>query len=228
VSSSAPDSGVVAIVRRQATGLNEIDPWGMDHDLVGAARSLARLRWDITVGGADNVPATGGALLVANRRPLGATPLLVAAAIGRATERNVRFAGIVDIAPIGPAMRRLGGVVARPDEVAGLLRAGHLPAVWCQPRITTSHRVGPAPVPYLAAALEAGAPVLPVAVIAPPLARRVRVEVGPPVVPPSRTSPSRSSRRPGPLAAAELADAVRQAIQRMVDEASPPSWMLSG
>jgi hypothetical protein len=207
---------LLSIARRQAVGANEIDPWGMDQDVVGVARALARLRWSITVGGADHVPSVGGALLVANRRPLGATPLLVAAAIGRATGRDVRFAGIVDIAPIGPAMRRLGGVVARPDEIGGLLRAGHLPAVWCQPRLTTSHRVGPAPVPYLAAALEAGAPVLPVAVIAPPLARRVRVEVGPGV---------RTSRRPGPLAAAELADAIRQAIQRMVDEASPPSWL---
>ena len=215
----SPGSDLVTVARRQAAGLNEIDPWGMDRDLIGVARSLARLRWRITVGGADHVPSTGGALLVANRRPLGATPLLVAAAIGRATERNVRFAGIVDIAPIGPAMRRLGGVVARPDEIGGLLRAGHVPAVWCQPRVTTSHRVGAAPVPYLAAALDAGVPVLPVAVIAPPLARRVRVDVGPPM---------QTSRRPGPLAAAELADTIRQAIQRMVDEASPPSWLLPG
>jgi hypothetical protein len=113
-------------------------------------------------------------------------------------------------------MRRLGGVVARPDEIGGLLRAGHVPAVWCQPRITTRHRVGPAPVPYLAAALEAGVPVLPVAVIAPPFARRVRVEVGPAV---------RTTGRPGPLAVAELADGTRAAIQRMVDETSPPSWL---
>jgi hypothetical protein len=215
----SPVSDLLTIAGRQAVGANEIDPWGMDRDIVGIARSLARLRWHITVGGADNVPSSGGALLVANRRPFGATPLLVAAAIGRATERDVRFAGIVDIAPIGPAMRRLGGVVARPDEIGGLLRAGHLPAVWCQPRITMSHRVGTAPVPYLATALDAAAPVLPVGVIAAPLARRVRVEVGPPL---------RTSRRPGPLAVAELADAIRQAIQRMVDEASPPSWLLPG
>jgi hypothetical protein len=209
-------SDLLSIARRQAVGANEIDPWGMDQDVVGIGRSLARLRWDITVGGADHVPVTGGALLVANRRPLGATPLLVAAAVGRATGRDVRFAGIVDIAPIGPIMRRLGGVVARPDEIGGLLRAGHVPAVWCQPRITTRHRVGPAPVPYLAAALEAGVPVLPVAVIAPPFARRVRVEVGPAV---------RTTGRPGPLAVAELADGTRAAIQRMVDETSPPSWL---
>ena len=57
------------------------------------------------------------------------------------------------------------------------------------------------------------------AVIAPPLVRRVRVEVGPPVAP---------RRHAGPLAVAELADAVRDAIQRIVDEASPPSWLVPG
>jgi 1-acyl-sn-glycerol-3-phosphate acyltransferase len=205
------------VVRRHATGANEVDPWGMDRDLTALARSLARLRWSITVGGADHVPTTGPALLVANRRPLAATPLLVAAAIGRATGREVRFTGVTDIAPIGPALRRVGGVLARPDEVAGLLRDGQLPAVWCEPR--SSKRVGAVPPAHLAAAMATGAPVLPVAVIAPPLARRVRVEVGPPVAP---------GRRRGPLALAELADAVRDAIQRMVDEASPPSWLVPG
>jgi 1-acyl-sn-glycerol-3-phosphate acyltransferase len=208
---------LLSVLGRQATGSNDVDPWGMDPELVDLARSLAAVRWSITVGGADHVPATGPALLVANRRLLAATPLLVAAAIGRATGREVRFTGIVDIAPIGPALRRVGGVLARPDEVAGLLRDGQLPAVWCAAR--SSRRVGAAPEPFLAAAMSTGAPVLPVAVIAPPLVRRVRVEVGPPVAP---------RRRTGPLAVAELADAVRDAIQRIVDEASPPSWLVPG
>jgi hypothetical protein len=208
---------LLSVLGRQATGSNDVDPWGMDPELVDLARSLAAVRWSITVGGVDHVPATGPALLVANRRVLAATPLLVAAAIGRATGREVRFTGIVDIAPVGPALRRVGGVLARPDEVAGLLRDGQLPAVWCAAR--SSKRVGAAPEPFLAAAMSTGAPVLPVAVIAPPLVRRVRVEVGPPVAP---------RRRTGPLAVAELADAVRDAIQRIVDEASPPSWLVPG
>jgi 1-acyl-sn-glycerol-3-phosphate acyltransferase len=208
---------LLSVLGRQATGSNDVDPWGMDPELVDLARSLAAVRWSITVGGVDHVPATGPALLVANRRVLAATPLLVAAAIGRATGREVRFTGIVDIAPVGPALRRVGGVLARPDEVAGLLRDGQLPAVWCAAR--SSRRVGAAPEPFLAAAMSTGAPVLPVAVIAPPLVRRVRVEVGPPVAP---------RRRTGPLAVAELADAVRDAIQRIVDEASPPSWLVPG
>jgi hypothetical protein len=210
---------VATLLRQQAMGTNEVDPWGMDPDVTSVARGLANLRWDITVGGAEHVPETGPALLVANRQPFGATPLLVATGIGRSTGRPVRFTGIADIAPVGPMLRRLGGVIARPDEVGGLLRSGELPAVWCQPLFTTRHRVGPAPVPFLEAAVAEGAPVVPVAVIAPPLARRVRIEVGPAV---------RVRRRKGPLAIAELADAVRQAIQRMVDEASPPSWLVPG
>ena len=135
---------VLSVLRRHAVGANEIDPWGMDPELVGLARALAPLRWSVTVGGADHVPATGPALLVANRRLLAATPLLVAAAIGRATGREVRFTGIADIAPLGPALRRVGGVLARPDEVAGLLRDGQLPAVWCAGR---ARRSGSAPRP---------------------------------------------------------------------------------
>jgi 1-acyl-sn-glycerol-3-phosphate acyltransferase len=208
---------VVAALRRQVTGANEVDPWGMDPELVAAARALAPLRWQVTVGGADHVPATGPALLVANRRRLAATPLLMAAAIGHATGREVRFTGITDLAPLGPALRRVGGVLARPDEVAGLLRDGQLPAVFCQVR--SSKRVGATPTPFLAAAVAVDAPVLPVAIVAPPLARRVRVEVGAPVT---------ARRRSGPLALAELGDAVRDAIQRMVDEASPPTWIVPG
>jgi hypothetical protein len=70
----------------------------------------------------------------------------------------------------------------------------------------------------VAPALDAGAPVLPVAVLAAPWRREARVEVGAPV---------RLRRRSGPLAAAELADAARAAIQRIVDEAAPPGarWL---
>jgi 1-acyl-sn-glycerol-3-phosphate acyltransferase len=210
---------LATLVRHGLDGTGTIDEWGMDLDLVAVARDLARLRWQSTVGGAHHLPGDGPALLVANRRPLGATPLLVAAALGAASGRPIRFTGIPDIAPAGPVLRRLGGVLARHDEVAGLLRAGQLAAVSCAPRLTRTHRVGPAPTAYLEAALAAGAPVIPVAVMAPPLAYRVRLEVGPPV-------PLRRTR--GPLATADLADAVRQAIQRMVDESSPPSWLFSG
>ena len=40
--------------------------------------------------------------------------------------RPVRFVGRPDIAPLGPLMQRLGGLLARADEIAGALRAGQL------------------------------------------------------------------------------------------------------
>jgi hypothetical protein len=211
-------AAVGRMVTRHVTGTHEVDEWGMDPDVTAAARGLAGLRWSTTVGGIEHLPVEGPALLVSNRRTLAATHLLVASALGRSSGRPIRFAGLLDVAPVGPVLRRIGGVVARPDEVAGLLRHGELPAVWCHATLTGG-RVGPAPVPYLEAALAEGAPIIPVAVIAPPLARRVRIEVGRPLP---------TSRRAGPLAVVDLADAVRHAIQRMADEASPPSWLLAG
>ena len=179
----------LSVLRRQAAGANEVDPWGMDPELVGLARALAPLRWSITRR--RRRPRAGDGA----RAPRGQPP-----AVGghpaprrrghRSAPRaaTVRFTGIADIAPLGPALRRVGGVLARPDEVAGLLRDGELPAVWCEAR--SSRRVGAAPEPFLAAAMATGAPVLPVAVIAPPLVRRVRVEVGPPVAPRRRDRPA--------------------------------------
>ncbi len=198
-----------AAVRHQLAGTNRVDEWGMDPDAVAVAQALAGLRWSVSVVGAENVPVRGPALLVANRRPLAATPILVATALGRATGRAIRFTGIADIAPAGPLLRRAGGVVARPEEVTGLLRAGEIAATWCPSAPLSPHRVGPAPRDYLGRALALDVPVLPVAVIATALARRVRVEVGLPVA-------HHTGR--GPLATAELADAVRGAIQLMVDD----------
>lgn len=205
-------SSATAVIQRHVMGTNQVDEWGMDEDAVALAHVLAALRWSATVTGAAHVPASGPALLVANRRPLDGTPLLVAATIGRATGRPVRFTGIVDIAPAGPLLRRTGGVVARPDEVAGLLRAGELAAVWCSSTLLGRPRIGLPPAEYLNVALDSDAPVLPVAVIAGPVARRVEIAVGAPLA-------TESIR--GPLATAELADAARLSIQRMIDESAP-------
>jgi len=207
-------SSATAVVQHHVTGANQVDEWGMDDDAVALAQALAALRWSATVTGAAHVPGSGPVLLVANRRPLDGTPLLVATAIGKATGRPVRFTGIIDIAPAGPLLRRAGGVVARPDEVTGLLRAGALAAVWCSSTLLGRPRIGLPPAEYLNAALESGAAVLPVAVIGGPFARRVDVAIGAPLA----TDATR-----GPLATAELADAARLAIQRLIDESAPES-----
>ena len=76
---------VTAAVRRQVDGTNEVDAWGMDHDVAALARSLAVLRWRHhrrrRSARAVRRPRAPG------RQPTrpGGTPLLVAAAVGRAT-----------------------------------------------------------------------------------------------------------------------------------------------
>jgi hypothetical protein len=65
--------------------------------------------------------------LVAGRRLLAPTePAVIAAAVFRSVGRPLRVLGVPDIAPIGPLLRRFGGVVDHPAEAAALLRAGHL------------------------------------------------------------------------------------------------------
>ena len=101
----------------------------------------------------------------------------------------------VDIAPIGPTLRRLGGVVARPDEIGGLLRDGQLTAVWC-PAIRGGHGSARRRPPGRAALGRARRPRPWRSAAAGPA---VRVDVGMAWSPAGR----------GPLAAAELADAIR-------------------
>lgn len=114
-----------AIARRWA-GTFDVDPWGLDDDLLDVLAPLASLRWSISVEG-EEVLLEGPALLVAPRRLIAPTESVVlAAAVRRATGRPLRVLGIPDLAPIGPVLRRLGGAVDHPAEARALLRAGHL------------------------------------------------------------------------------------------------------
>jgi hypothetical protein len=211
-------SGPLAVTRRHVAGLHTVDEWGLDEDWIAVASAAAGIRWSIHVGGADHVPADGPALIVLNHRPLAGSIAIALVGVHRASGRVIRVAGIPDVAPLGVVLRRLGGVIDHPQEIAVLLRDGRLPAVPSRAEWRHVGRVGPVRAELVAPALDAGVPVLPVAVLAAPWRREARVEVGAPV----RLRP-----RGGPLAAAELADAARAAIQRIIDEAAPPGarWL---
>jgi hypothetical protein len=119
--------------------------------------------------------------------------------------------GAPDVPVLGDLMRKLGGVMAYPGDVGALLRAGHLAAV---PLGSTWLRTagGTPPLPLLVPAL--GYPVIPVAVtpggpFGLPL-RPWRVVVGEALAVRSR----RGSR--DPLAAAELAEAAREAVSALL------------
>jgi hypothetical protein len=212
-----PVRQVAGALERRWHGTFEVDEWGFDHELHGLAVTVAGWAWDVQVGGADHLTATGGALLVGNVRGW-LTPLVVAHAVHRATDRHVRFTGLPDVAPIGPALRKIGGVLARADEVAGLLRDGHVVAMWCRPERQWS-RAGEVPVHLVRTALVAEVPVIPVATLGGLLGRTWRVELGPAVLQPEIR---------GPLADLDLADEARDGVQRLLDEATPPRWLLGG
>ncbi|WP_426571055.1 hypothetical protein [Aquihabitans sp. McL0605] len=210
-----PGATVVAHVRRRAVGAYDIDEWGLDPELVSLANPIFGLRWDIDVHGADQLPALGGAVLVFNRRFGISEPWVVARGIRQATGRFVRTVGVPDVAPIGPFVRRFGGVLDRTDEIAGLLRAGQLVGLPMSRDLRTRERVGQLEVERLEAAIETGCPVVPIALVGRELGRSWRIVVGDPVVPPVDG---------GPLAAAELAESTHQAAQVLLDESLPTSW----
>ncbi|HWL45084.1 MAG TPA: hypothetical protein VNQ73_19225 [Ilumatobacter sp.] len=201
---------------------DDVDDWGRDDAVVQRMWSLAALRWQAAVGGTEHVPRRAGALVVVNARRLALAPVLAALALGDATGRPVRFVGRPDIAPIGPAMQRLGGLLACADEITGALRARQLVVLGAEHTTSNGH-CGRVDHRLIGAAVAAGVAVLPAAAISSPTGRAARVELGAPVRP--------ARRRRGPLEELELAGAVQERIDELLSEAgatlsgTPLDWV---
>ena len=210
-----PGANLAAQVQRRAHGTFAIDEWGLDPELVALANPVFALRWDIDVRGADHLPTVGGAVLVFNRRFGISEPWVVARGIRQATGRFVRTVGVPDVAPVGPFVRRFGGVLDRTDEIAGLLRSGQLVGLPMSRDLRSRERVGHLEVERLEAAIETGCPVVPVALVGRELGRSWQIVVGEPL-PPTVDG--------GPLAAVELAEATQEAAQILLDESLPTNW----
>jgi hypothetical protein len=198
------------IIKRRLDGSYVVDEWGFDPDFVAMLNPLLAARWDTRVTGAEHIPDEGAAVLVANRRFGMSEPFAIAGGVWDATSRMVRVLGVPDIAPVGPVLRRMGGVQDRPDELAGVLRAGHIALVFLDRQVRRGARVGHIRRETLAPAVELGVPVLPIAVTGREIGRRWTVDIGAPV---SRRTATGS----GPLAIAETIDAVRADIQEIID-----------
>ncbi len=110
------------------------DPFGFDPELrrrvLPAFRFLHDRYWRIEVSGAENLPAHGPALLVANHS--GAIPFdgaMLATAVEIHRRRALRFLYdrfVENMGPVATFYRKVGGAVASRDTASTLLEAGEL------------------------------------------------------------------------------------------------------
>ena len=205
---------------------DSVDEWGRDPHLIELLAPAATLRWDVSVGGVQHLPKRLGALLVTNSRYLSLSPIYAAWTLSQACGRPVRFAGRPDLVPRGPLLQRLGGLLNKPEEISGALRAGELVVIPAKSTRDPRHAgaVDPA---LIGAAIASQTAVYPVASMSTPFGRAARVEVGPAVRP-------RRKRR-GPLAELELAELTQLSIQRLIGGlggvhtgVAPIDWLAEG
>ena len=186
----------------------DIDDWGRDDSFVRIASRITGLRWATITGGVERLPAVGPALIVVNTRRFRLTQWWVAVTLSATLERPIRFVGRSDTAPFGALARRLGGLLARPDEVAGALRDSQVLVIGLggtfDPR-----RVGSCDPRLLEPAVEQRVPVFPAAVAVSDSSRTARIELGRAITP--------SRRRRGPLAELELAHRVEAEVGQLLD-----------
>jgi hypothetical protein len=220
-------TGAAAVTYRRATSwtANEVDDWGRDNGFVNRIWSLSGWRWHTSVGGVEHVPRRAGALIIVNARRFALAPIFAALSIGAEIDRPVRFVGRPDVAPFGPVMQRLGGLLPVAAELEGVLRSGEIVVLGSAPQPSNEfsglidHRL-------VGAAIASQVRVLPAATISTPVRRSARVEIGRAI--------SLRKRRRGPLAELETADAAQARIDALLDElggtstGTPLDWLPIG
>jgi hypothetical protein len=198
-----------ALARRVA-GRFARDPFGLDPQLADLVTPLARLLVPVDVDGAEHV-GRGGATLVMNRGFGVFEPSALAVAIADACGRRVRTVGAPGVAGLGDVARRFGAIAASVPDVGAALRAGHLVVL---PLGLTWFRTGAGTPPLELVQALRGHPVHPVAVRpGGPFNLALRpwqVRIGAPL------TVDDSYADGDPLAAADLAEAARAAVDALL------------
>jgi hypothetical protein len=210
----APE-GLWSALRRRIGGRYPIDPHGFDPQLQDMLAPLLGLGMRVEVHHIEHVPERGPALLVCNRAFGLVEPLALTVAVRARLKRRLRIVGVPDLPLVGDALHKLGGIGAYHEDLAALLRAGHLAAVPLGPT-WLARGAGTPPLGLLVAAL--GYPVIPVVVLpGGPMGlpiRPWRVTVGAPL----DLQPVAGRFVAGdPLGAAELAEAARSGVRALLD-----------
>jgi len=199
-------------LRRRIDGNFPVDPFGFDPHLVDLVSPLFTTFIRVDVEGGEHVPTTGQAAIVSNRGFGIAEPAVLGIAVRRAVARRLRIVGAPSVPGLSSIARHLGAISASAPDLRACLHAGNLVAVPLAP--TWLRRgAGIPPRPLLQA--MANAPIVPVAVTpGGPFGMAVapwKVRFGPLVTLPDPYDPD------DPLAAARFGEAVRDAVQGLLE-----------
>jgi 1-acyl-sn-glycerol-3-phosphate acyltransferase len=176
-------AGALRFLRTRVEGRYEVDEFGFDrqltHDvLVPSLRPLYEKWFRVEVHGIENVPAAGGALIVANHSGTVALDSLmtqVALYDHHPQHRELRMLGadlVFALPVIGMLARRAGHTLACNEDAERLLSSGELVGVWPEGfkgigkpyseryRLQRFGRGG-----FVSAALRARVPIVPVSIV---------------------------------------------------------------
>jgi 1-acyl-sn-glycerol-3-phosphate acyltransferase len=176
-------AAVAEFVRKRMSGDYTVDEFGFDKHLNDAIflpllRGLFRNWFRVEVGGIENLPETGAALVVANHAgvlPLDGLMASVAVHDNHPAHRDLRLLAadmVFDMPVMGQAARKAGHTMACTADAHRLLAAGELTAVFPEGykglgknfrdryKLQRFGRGG-----FVAAALRAGAPIIPCSIV---------------------------------------------------------------
>lgn len=212
---SPPAAPAASALRRRLRGDVTVDPWGLDPEVADLVRQASTLALRVTVDGPGTLPPEGPCVVVVNRRFGLIEPFVALKAVHEATGRRARFLGGAPD-PLDTLWRRCGGAVDRPEEMAGLLRAGEMVLLPLTGDRRSRRRAGSLSPERLAPAMHLDVPVIPLALVGSEVTGRWTAHIGEPVPRPTGTSP---------LAQFDLAASARSGVQALLDDAFPPRWL---
>lgn len=172
---------LMAFMRRRLVGDYTVDEYGFDPEiterfLIAALRPIAEKWFRVEVRGVDNIPTTGGALVVSNHS--GTVPvdgLMTMVAVHDATGRFLRPLGadlVFKLPLVSSLARRSGATLACSEDAERMLSGGELVGVWPEGfkgigkpfseryKLQRFGRGG-----FVSAALRTGVPIVPLSVV---------------------------------------------------------------